>query len=115
MSITGIILLVLFGIILIGYSIFCTVLIVKLQKKIINLTDWMKYYTIKTLFIKKMMQEIDIRGSFESDDEVGITFKELKELIYNLGIDENQETSIYEDITSYLNKSDEEERKKEKR
>lgn len=115
MSITGIILLVLFGIILIGYSIFCTVLIIKLQTKITNLTEWMKYYTIKTLFIKKMMQEVDIRESFESDDEVGGIFRELKELIYNLGIDEDQETSIYEDITSYLNKSDEEKREKEKR
>lgn len=110
MSITGIILLALFGIILIGYSIFCTVLIISLQNKIINLTDWMKYYTIKTLFIKKTMQEADIRGSFESDDEVGSVFQELKELVYNLGIDEDQETSMYDDINNYLNKPDEEER-----
>lgn len=27
------------------------------------------------------MKEIDIRGSFESDDEVGVVFKELKDVI----------------------------------
>ena len=27
------------------------------------------------------MKEIDIRGSFESDDEVGVVFKELKDII----------------------------------
>lgn len=29
----------------------------------------------------KQMKEIDIRGSFESDDEVGSVFKQLKDLI----------------------------------
>jgi DNA gyrase/topoisomerase IV subunit A len=29
----------------------------------------------------KQMREIDIRGSFESDDEVGAVFTQLKELI----------------------------------
>ena len=27
------------------------------------------------------MREIDIRGSFESDDEVGVVFKELKDVV----------------------------------
>jgi len=27
------------------------------------------------------MREIDIRGSFESDDEVGVVFKELKDIV----------------------------------
>jgi hypothetical protein len=30
------------------------------------------------------MQEIDLRGSFESDDEVGAVFAELKEIITKL-------------------------------
>ena len=29
----------------------------------------------------KEMKEIDIRGSFEYDDEVGVVFKELKDII----------------------------------
>ena len=38
--------------------------------------------TINTL--EKMLEEmrqIDIRGSFESDDEVGVVFTELKDII----------------------------------
>ena len=34
--------------------------------------------------LEKMLEEmrqIDIRGSFESDDEVGVVFKELKDII----------------------------------
>jgi len=27
------------------------------------------------------MQEMDIKGAFESDDEVGVVFEELKQLI----------------------------------
>jgi hypothetical protein len=39
-------------------------------------------YTIDTL--ERMlgdMRELDIRGSFEADDEVGVVFKELKDVI----------------------------------
>lgn len=36
----------------------------------------------------KQMKEIDLRGSFESDDEVGVVFNQLKDLIesYNQNI-----------------------------
>jgi hypothetical protein len=37
------------------------------------------YQSLQTMLDK--MKEIDIRGSFESDDEVGTVFKELKNLI----------------------------------
>jgi hypothetical protein len=30
------------------------------------------------------MKEIDLKGSFESDDEVGVVFKEMKEIVENL-------------------------------
>lgn len=32
----------------------------------------------------KKMQETDLRGSFESDDEVGVVFKDLKKIIEDL-------------------------------
>jgi len=41
-----------------------------------------EYDTLNSL--KRMleeMKEIDIRGSFESDDEVGVVFQELKDVI----------------------------------
>lgn len=46
---------------------------------------------------KQKMDEIDFRGSFRSDDEVGHTFNALKDCIDNL----------YEFITKYVNKEDE--------
>lgn len=30
------------------------------------------------------MRDADLKGSFESDDEVGVVFKELKEIVENL-------------------------------
>ena len=33
----------------------------------------------------KTMQEIDINGSFEADDEVGTTFQQLKGIVEQLG------------------------------
>ena len=38
---------------------------------------------IKLESMLQRMKEIDIRGSFESDDEVGAVFSELKETIEN--------------------------------
>lgn len=35
--------------------------------------------TLNTML--QQMRDIDIRGSFESDDEVGVVFKELRDLI----------------------------------
>jgi hypothetical protein len=48
----------------------------------INEMDAQNEITINTL--EKMLEEmrqIDIRGSFESDDEVGVVFNELKDII----------------------------------
>jgi hypothetical protein len=36
------------------------------------------------------MRKIDIRGSFESDDEVGVVFNELKDLIESYNEESNQ-------------------------
>jgi hypothetical protein len=36
---------------------------------------------IKVESMLEKMREIDIRGSFESDDEVGVVFTELKDII----------------------------------
>jgi hypothetical protein len=51
-------------------------------ESIANDMDVQNEITINTL--EKMLEEmrqIDIRGSFESDDEVGVVFTELKDII----------------------------------
>ena len=56
--------------------------LVKQVENIANDLDELNEDTINTL--EKMleeMREIDIRGSFESDDEVGVVFRELKDII----------------------------------
>jgi len=48
----------------------------------INESDTINEQTIETLTkMQQEMKQIDIRGSFESDDEVGVVFKELKGII----------------------------------
>lgn len=48
----------------------------------INESDTINEQTIETLTkMQEEMRQIDIRGSFESDDEVGVVFKELKGII----------------------------------
>ena len=56
--------------------------LVRQIETIANDMDNLNELSIATL--EKMledMKEIDIRGSFESDDEVGVVFKELKDTI----------------------------------
>ena len=48
----------------------------------INESDTINEQTIATLTkMQEEMKQIDIRGSFESDDEVGVVFKELNGII----------------------------------
>jgi len=42
-------------------------------------SNYSAYNTLESML--EQMKEIDIRGSFESDDEVGVVFKELKDII----------------------------------
>jgi hypothetical protein len=57
----------------------------KLVKEVedrVNDYDELVEYSIQTLErMQTEMKEIDIRGSFESDDEVGVVFNELKNTI----------------------------------
>ncbi len=56
--------------------------LVRQIETIANDMDNLNELSISTL--EKMLEEmkqIDIRGSFESDDEVGVVFKELKDTI----------------------------------
>ena len=56
--------------------------LVRQIETIANDVDNLNELSIGTLEnMMKEMKEIDIRGSFESDDEVGVVFKELKDTI----------------------------------
>jgi len=57
----------------------------QLVRQIENISNDMDELTEDTInTLEKMLEEmrqIDIRGSFESDDEVGVVFTELKDII----------------------------------
>ena len=69
------------------------VLLQEEYEKIIKRYDERQTQTRQKLIdLVETMRVIDLNGSFESDDEVGITFKQLQELIseYNTIIDDEE-------------------------
>ena len=65
--------------------------IINLVKQTEQLEDQVSYYIDvvdavreKVLDVQVQLKEIDIKGSFEADDEVGFVFKEIKELADDL-------------------------------
>ena len=65
--------------------------IINLVKQTEQLEDQVSYYIElvdavreKVLDVQVQLKEIDIKGSFEADDEVGFVFKEIQELVDDL-------------------------------
>lgn len=65
--------------------------IINLVKQTEQLEDQVSYYIDvvdavreKVLDVQVQLKEIDIKGSFEADDEVGFVFKEIQELVDDL-------------------------------
>jgi len=48
------------------------------------LETWVEEFTQKIQTIQNELKEIDTLGAFESDDEVGETFKQIKEIVNQL-------------------------------
>ena len=55
-----------------------------LNKKTEMLETWVETFTDKITEIRGTLDEIDHRGHFEADDEVGTTFKLIKETVDEL-------------------------------
>lgn len=58
-----------------------TRLVKELEDRAKSYQSLITYYSTSLEQMLSEMRSIDIRGSFESDDEVGIVFKELKSTI----------------------------------
>ena len=56
-----------------------------LYKKVIFFEDKIVDIQDRVEITLNIMREIDLRGAFESDDEVGDVFSQMKRLIDNLG------------------------------
>ena len=55
-----------------------------LMTKLESLEDWVSDFINTIEKMQKDLQEMDYRGSFESDDETGVIFDEIKNIIKQL-------------------------------
>ena len=55
-----------------------------LTKKVERLETWIEGYVSRINETKSTLDEIDTKGNFEADDEVGVIFEAIKEAIDEL-------------------------------
>jgi len=83
---------------MIGYislSIFIVVLgwtTFNLTRKVERLETWIESYAQRIQDTQQVLKEIDNKGTFEADDEIGVTFTAIKEAVDELN--EITETEI---------------------
>tara|TARA_B100000902_G_C26747117_1_gene639034 strand:+ start:321 stop:575 length:255 start_codon:yes stop_codon:yes gene_type:complete len=61
-----------------GYVIF------NLTRKTERLESWIEEYAQRVVDTQQVLKEIDQKGNFEADDEVGVIFQSIKETIDEL-------------------------------
>jgi hypothetical protein len=88
---------IIFGILII-YCCLATFIVINLLRKNEKLEDtveqadvdiegyetWFATFRLKVLETYNKMKEVDRKGSFEADDEIGFIFKELKQVMEDL-------------------------------
>ena len=52
-----------------------------LTRKVERLESWVEDYAQRVIRTQQTLKEIDNRGNFEADDEVGVIFDSIKETI----------------------------------
>ena len=55
-----------------------------LTRKVERLETWIEDYAQRIQDTKQVLEEIDAKGSFEADDEIGVVFTSIKESIEEL-------------------------------
>ena len=83
---------------MIGYILLSVIILTlsyvvfNLTRKVERLESWIEDYAQRILDTKQVLEEIDAKGSFESDDEIGVVFTAIKEAVDELN--EITETEI---------------------
>jgi hypothetical protein len=62
------------------FSVVSIFVIVNLTRKVERLEDWGERLATKVAWVQDRFKEIDSKGHFESDDEVGTIFSALKDV-----------------------------------
>ncbi len=52
-----------------------------LTRKVERLETWIENYAERIQETKRILDEVDIKGSFEADDEIGVVFQSNKEAV----------------------------------
>ena len=55
-----------------------------LTRKVERLEPWVEDYAQRIQDTKQTLDEVDIKGSFEADDEIGVVFTSIKEAVDEL-------------------------------
>ena len=50
-------------------------------RKVERLESWVEDYAQRIQDTKRVLEEIDAKGSFEADDEIGVVFTSIKEAV----------------------------------
>ena len=75
---------------MIGYIILSLIVITlgwttfNLTRKVERLETWIESYAQRIQDTQRVLKEIDSKGDFEADDEVGVIFQAIKEAIDEL-------------------------------
>ena len=75
---------------MIGYILLSVVIITlgwttfNLTRKVERLETWIESYAQRVIDTQDTLKEIDDKGSFEADDEIGVVFQSIKETIDEL-------------------------------
>ena len=73
-------------------SLTLSYVVFNLTRKVERLETWVEDYAQRIIDTQQVLNEIDSKGDFEADDEVGVIFQSIKETIDE--INEITETEI---------------------
>tara|TARA_Y100000389_G_scaffold201586_1_gene244674 strand:+ start:1002 stop:1253 length:252 start_codon:yes stop_codon:yes gene_type:complete len=54
------------------------------MRKVERLETWVEGYSARVLTTKRILDELDSEGKFESDDEIGVVFEGIQDAINDL-------------------------------
>ena len=75
---------------MIGYILLSLVIITlgwttfNLTRKVEQLETWIEDYAQRIQDTKQVLEEVDAKGSFQADDEIGVIFTSIKEAVDEL-------------------------------
>lgn len=54
------------------------------MRKVERLETWVENYSARVLTTKRILDELDSEGKFESDDEIGVVFEGIQDAVNDL-------------------------------